>query len=147
MRDEQPKTENQSAVDELEKLAEEVGAGDDYQPELSRSEDAQPKTGDVIAGLLVVTFGFVASKRGPHWQLSPAEANELGSAYGAVIDKYWPDFQSGVELTAIGLTLAVAAPRLVEDVKKQRSALTRQRRKQEIDQSADQAVSNGQQPE
>lgn len=113
-------------IDEIENLAleaesqdkQESGAGSEWQPGL---EPEEPKvtginTGEMLGGLLMVTFNQVlAPRRGEHWALQAEEGLALGEAYGEVVDKYFPDFSGGCELTAIAVTLAVVGPRLMQD--------------------------------
>lgn len=72
-------------------------------------------TGEVIAQLLMPTFGLIALKAGAHWNLTPEEAQIAGNAYGEVVDKYFPDAgqSMGVEVTALIVTAGLVAPRLV----------------------------------
>lgn len=73
-------------------------------------------TGQVMTELLHITFnGLVAPKRGDHWKMSHDESKALGYAYAAVIDKYFPNLDLGVELTAIVVTVTVIGPRLGRD--------------------------------
>lgn len=69
---------------------------------------AGPSTGELLAALLRPTFDIVA----PDWRVTDSECEMLGQAYGAVIDKYFPDLEMGVELTAVLVTAAVLGPRL-----------------------------------
>ena len=80
------------------------------------------KTGEVVASLLMPTFALIAVKAGEHWALSPDEAEIAGEAYGAVIDKYYPDAGSrmGVEVTALLVTAGLIMPRMM--VKKSKPA-------------------------
>jgi hypothetical protein len=74
---------------------------------------AGPTTGELIAALLRPTFDIMA----PAWAVSDGECAMLGESYGAVVDKYFPDFAFGVELTAIMVTLAVFGPRMRRPMK------------------------------
>jgi hypothetical protein len=69
---------------------------------------AGPTTGELITALLRPTFDIAA----PNWQVTDMECAMLGEAYGAVIDKYFPDFTLGAEVTAVLVTLAVFGPRM-----------------------------------
>lgn len=77
-----------------------VGGGD--------QAPAAPSTGELLAALLRPTFDIMA----PAWRVSDPECEMLGQAYGAVIDKYFPDMELGVELAAVLATAAVLGPRL-----------------------------------
>lgn len=78
-----------------------AGAGPD--------QDAAPDmtTAKVLTELLKPTFRLLA----PNWEVTDDECAMLGAAYGAVVDKYFPDLDLGVELTAALVTLAVFGPR------------------------------------
>ena len=58
----------------------------------------------------------MAEKRGPHWKLAPHECSQLGHAYGAVIDKYFPSLHAGPELTAVLISVTVLGPRVMKDL-------------------------------
>ena len=75
-------------------------AGESQRPELS--------TGDVLTALLRPTFDILA----PAWAVSDVECAMLGHAYGDVLDKYFPEFDWGVELAALLATAAVFGPRM-----------------------------------
>lgn len=77
----------------------------------------QAKTADMLSTLLQITFNaIVAPRRGDHWAMSQKECDALGSAYGAVIDKYFPDFDLGVEFVAVVTTVTVFGPRIAQDI-------------------------------
>lgn len=114
---------------ELDKLAAEAEAeevqGGEYIPgqgEQAEPEPAGPATGEIIAPILQITFGLIASRRGAHWALTDQEAIEAGNAYGAVMDKYFPDAPMGPEVTAVIVTLAIVGPRVGEDKRKAAAA-------------------------
>lgn len=67
-----------------------------------------PSTGDVLTALLRPTFDILA----PAWAVSDVECAMLGHAYGDVLDKYFPEFDWGVELAAVLATAAVFGPRM-----------------------------------
>ena len=69
----------------------------------------------MISGGLVVTFNLLAKQRGAHWALDADTANEAGTAYALVIQKYFPAFQGGPEFTALLITVALIAPRVMMD--------------------------------
>lgn len=66
-----------------------------------------PTTGELLTAMLIPTFRVMV----PNWNVQDAECAMLGEAYGAVIDKYFPDFDFGVEFTAVVATLAIFGPR------------------------------------
>lgn len=78
----------------------------------------QSTTGELIAALLEPTFQIMA----PAWNVSSGECSMLGEAYGAVVDKYFPNFSFGVELSAVMVTLAVFGPRWGQPMKPTKKA-------------------------
>lgn len=66
-------------------------------------------TAELVAMILGPAFAIVA----PNWNVRESEIDQLGKAYGAVLDKYFPDGLGnyGAELTAVFCTLAIVAPR------------------------------------
>ncbi len=67
----------------------------------------KPTNGELIGALLIPTFKHLA----PNWGVQAEECMLLGEAYGAVLDKYFPDLKLGVEIEAVLVTFAVFAPR------------------------------------
>lgn len=65
-----------------------------------------------LAQFLDITFNGLLKPRGDYWAMSPGELGALSKAYANVILKYWPDFDLGVELTCIVVTVTVMGPRL-----------------------------------
>lgn len=100
-----------------------------------------PALAGMLGGGLVVTFGLLAKMRGDHWKLDADSANEAGAAYAAVLLKYFPNIQSGPEITAILITAALIAPRVMID--KAQAA----QREAEAKARAQQGASDGTQPE
>ena len=81
-----------------------------------RPEDVP--TGEIIASFMEITFnGLIAPRRGLHWEMKRDECQAVGNAYGAVIDKYFPDLNVGVEFTAIIVTISVFGPRVAADAR------------------------------
>ncbi len=74
------------------------------------SQPQLPPTHVVLAGLLTPTFASLA----PNWNIKLAEVQQLSLAYGAVIDKYFPDGLGnyGPEIMATLATIAIFGPRL-----------------------------------
>lgn len=89
-------------------------------------EPAGMSSAELCAVLLSVGFGFLASRRGEHWALSPDESEQLGSATGAVLDKYVPDLESGPEWALVGVSMMVILPRVMLD----RQAMEKQQQQQ-----------------
>lgn len=99
---------------ELDSLAADLGGGE-YIPNENGEPKAPPepevKTGDVVAGLLKVSFDLIAARAGDHWALADEEAKAAGEAYGEVIDKYFPEVEMGPEVTAVTVTAAIFLPK------------------------------------
>lgn len=72
-----------------------------------------PTNAELLTALLRPTFDIMA----PNWQVSDMECAMLGAAYGAVLDKYFPDLEIGVELAAVLATAAVFGPRMRRPMK------------------------------
>lgn len=81
------------------------------QPELAEPE---MKTSELVQLVLGPAFALLA----PNWKVKEAEIEQLSMAYGALLDKYFPDMQTafGVEITAVLLTATVVAPRMAAGV-------------------------------
>lgn len=77
-------------------------------PAASGDQASDVSTADALALLLRPAFDLLA----PAWAVSDAECKALADAWGAVLDKYWPDLQVGVELNAALVTAVVLGPRL-----------------------------------
>lgn len=109
--------ELKSIAAELEQAEQAEGVQGEYQPgEKAKPENPGPSTGEMIAGLLSITFNKVlAPKRGRHWELTNKEAEAAGDAYGALLDKYFPGFSIGPEGAAVAVTLVVFGPRVAID--------------------------------
>ena len=58
----------------------------------------------------------------PGWRVSEDEKRAVAGAWGALIDKYFPEVEMGVELTAIIVTGMVIVPRLGVDRKEPEEA-------------------------
>lgn len=72
-------------------------------------------TGAVCDALVGLAFGLLADRRGPHWALSKTETDQLGSAVGAVLDKYLPDINTGTEIVLVVSLLVIVGPRVAAD--------------------------------
>lgn len=67
-----------------------------------------------LCTMLVAMGGITAAQVTgyPGWRFEDAEAAELGKAYAAVIDKYFPDARFGVEAQALLLTVTIVGSRV-----------------------------------
>lgn len=84
--------------------------------EAAPKQPAGPSTGEMLSGLLLLVCNkLIAPRRGKHWALSNGEAEAVGDAAGAVLDKYFPGFHMGPEGALVAVSLAVFAPRLMLD--------------------------------
>lgn len=110
---------DEQQLNELAALAAEAAAEEpgEYIPGdgAPEAEPQGPSIGEMMAGVLGITFGLVAARRGAHWNLSAAEAKQAGEAYGAVLDKYFPDMRTGPEVAAVAVTAMIVLPRLAAD--------------------------------
>src|SRR5690606_5676487 len=76
---------------------------------------ASEETAALCASLLEVTFNqLIAPKHGAHWKLERSECDALGKAYGAVLDKYFPNLRTGPEAAAILPSADVRGPSIAQ---------------------------------
>ena len=81
----------------------------DYTNE-SNAEEVEVSTAELLAPVIKVTGDIFA----PNWSLTENECEQLGVAYGSLIDKYLPDNPAskyGLEISAVMITLAVFGSR------------------------------------
>ncbi|MAK42706.1 MAG: hypothetical protein CMN80_00935 [Spongiibacter sp.] len=82
-------------------------------------EEPQPDQptlgGEELAFIFQVGFGVVASRRGDHWKIADDEAQQLGAATDAVLQKYLPDIQTGPEVALVLTAGMVFLPRIMTD--------------------------------
>ncbi len=106
----------------------------DYEPPVNVSEEPKgpplPTSGELCTTCLTVVFSILSARRGPHWELQPKEAEQLGNATGAVLDKYCPDIEGGPEYALVVAAGMVLVPRVMVDRKIEEEA-----RKKDGDQS------------
>lgn len=94
-----------------EVTGEHIPAGDPAGPE----PEPQIDGAELWATIWSVGFSIIGARRGDHWQLSSAEAVELGKATDPVARKYLPDFDSGPEATLMITAAMVLMPRMAAD--------------------------------
>lgn len=101
--------EEQAALDTEARVVEGefIAAGEAAAAPGAEPEKPEVTTGQLLTSLLVPTFGILA----PNWRVTNEECALLGESYGAVVDKYLPDLDLGVELAAALATFAVFGPR------------------------------------
>ncbi len=73
------------------------------------------ETAEAMAQIVYVSFTLLAKVRGPHWAIEEDDARDAGIAYGAVVDKYFPDIEIGPELAALMITAGLFGPRIAVD--------------------------------
>lgn len=72
-------------------------------------------TAQVIAPVVQIGFGIIASRRGAHWNLSKEETQALSGALADVLNKYMPSTSLGCEVTLLMTAGMIALPRLEAD--------------------------------
>lgn len=101
-------------IAELEHLAASADECEqEYIPGAEAEEPSGASSAELCEQLLALSFAVAAARLGEHWRLSPEEASEAGKAYGALLDKYAPGAELGVEATAIVVTGMIVLPRLL----------------------------------
>ena len=86
---------------------------------------------------LLLSFELIASRKGAHWKMNEEEATEAGKAYGALLDKYYPDIELGPEAAAVTVTAMIFLPRIAAD-----KALAAEQAKKEAAEEAAQAAAD-----
>ena len=98
----------------LEALAGEGAANsEDYTPSNEPEPKAPTVGGKELAGLFQMVYGTLAIRLGAHWQLGDEEADQLGGATDAVLEKYGAKKAMGPEFTLIVTAGVVTLPRVV----------------------------------
>jgi len=118
MQAEQPENEVELSADwaQLEQQASKVDAELNPQSEQQEIEQAQAAEQELsIAELLTPAIKVTGDIFAPNWHLSDDECQQLGAAYGALIDKYLPDndlSKYSVEIAAVMVTGLVFGSRI-----------------------------------
>lgn len=75
-----------------------------------QAEPKGPPTSALLEGVLNPVFLIFA----PNWEVKPQEIKLLAEAYGALVDKYFPDGLGdfGPEIAAVTMTGMIVVPRL-----------------------------------
>lgn len=98
----------------LEAMAGEGAANsEDYTPSNEPEPKAPTVGGKELASLFQMVYGTLAIRLGAHWQLSGDEADQLGGATDAVLEKYGAKKAMGPEFTLIVTAGVVTLPRVV----------------------------------
>jgi hypothetical protein len=79
-----------------------------------RPAPASAETALMCAGLWQMVFGVMAGRAGGHWAITPGEAEQLGKASGALLDKYAPGFAMGPEYAFVAVVATVTLPRYLQ---------------------------------
>lgn len=100
------------------------GAGQDFSPGPGgsgggKSGQGSAETGAMLGVLVSTVCTVVAARRGDHWILRPEEAESVGQAAGAVLDKYVPNVEAGPEFALVMVCLTVFGPRAMADIQMQ----------------------------
>jgi hypothetical protein len=86
----------------------------EWQPNESE-QAATMNTADILAPILQIGFGMIASVKGEHWKITDDLATEAGAEFGRCIDHYWPEMNTAPwvgSAMALGMLLT---PRMMED--------------------------------
>lgn len=83
--------------------------------EKTSEQQTETPISEIVSTTSLMIFGFVATRRGPHWALSEQEATELGKKLEAVLLKYFPEVETGPEVALIVTVAGVMGPRLIAD--------------------------------
>lgn len=115
-------TEEKPGIDPAQKSELEAMAND-FVPEsepIAGGSGVEPvgiDSAQMCATCFAVVFGILAGRRGNHWALTNEESEQLGSATGAVLDKYCPDIEGGPEYALVVAAGMVVLPRVMMDKK------------------------------
>ena len=91
--------------------------GEEAPQGVEEAQEAIIETSALLMGALSPLFDIFA----PNWEVAAQEKQALCEAYGAVLDKYFPDGVGGkyaTELTALTITGMIVAPRVGQPRKK-----------------------------
>lgn len=99
------------------------------QTELAEQRAAMPETSEILFPVINSVFSILA----PNWGVTANESQALAEAYGALIDKYFPDSHMafGAEITAVTVTAMVVAPRIGKARKKEEKEVNKKQEKRE----------------
>lgn len=104
-----------------------AGEGATGMPPAARPLDPQGEK--YIGPVLTVIFGILASRRGPLWELTPKEQEELTRTGGAVLDYYFELSPSPVGAFLLCLGVAVG-PRVALDIQQTKAREEAERKAQ-----------------
>ena len=121
---EQPEQDTQAdpdldqQLDNLEKMAAKdftPPENDASLPAPQNTQEVDIDTGAMCGTLAKLIFSILANRKGKHWALSKEEADDLGPAIAAVLDKYMPGMKGGPEATLIIAVMLIVMPRVQAD--------------------------------
>lgn len=87
------------------------GGGDGDSAKNKGAPDAESI--QMMSLLYAGVFGLLAARLGDHWALSEAELQSIAAPTAAVVQKYLPDAQMGVEAALVVSLMVVVVPRLM----------------------------------
>jgi hypothetical protein len=81
----------------------------------STNNEPEMQTSEILFPIIAMGFDIVV----PQWKVRKEEKQALAEAYGALLDKYFPDAGNyfGVEITALMATGMICMPRVLADKK------------------------------
>lgn len=104
-------------------------------PEIQSTEIAESEpeieTGQLVAQAIQATADIFA----PNWDIQPEESEQLGAAYGALIEKYLPDSgleKYGVEISAVLITGMILKSRANKPLRKPKPKEIKKEQPEEI---------------
>jgi len=99
--------------DRIDAAAAQIGAINNVVPIVAQEEqakDGEISSAELLQPLLTIGFSLLA----PNWQIQQEEIEQLSEAYGALVDKYFPDTgldRFGPEISAVMVTAMIVMPR------------------------------------
>lgn len=97
-------------VAELESLQ---VSDEDFKPGAEHVAEPVPEKPDIPTDkLLLMAISPVFDIFAPAWEVTKDEKQALAAAYGALLDKYFPDLDLGPEIGAIVITAMIIVPRI-----------------------------------
>lgn len=102
-------SENAIDAEALENIASQA-AGEDAEPQAAADSEILIPTEEILLPIVSLVTALTL----PNWKIKEEENKVLSQAYGAILDKYFPDVGGsfGVEVNALIVTGAIFAPRL-----------------------------------
>lgn len=98
----------------LEAMAGEAANSEDYTPGSEPEQKSPSMGGKEMAVLFHLVFATASLRLGEHWKLSDGEAQGLGDATDAVLEKYGAKKAMGPEFTLVFTAGVVTLPRVLQ---------------------------------